>query len=117
MMLANFGWGSTWRWVATWNIVRVPLESLGAGWADRFHVWRMDWDADRIVLSVDGRVMNQLALAGTVEPDQRRDPFHQPHYMLLNMAVSGMNGGDPSRTAFPARFEIDYVRVFQRNSK
>ena len=61
--------------------------------------------------------MNQLALAGTVEPDQHRDPFHQPHYMLLNMAVSGMNGGDPSRTAFPARFEIDYVRVFQRNSK
>jgi len=26
----------------------------------------MDWDPTRIVLSVDGRVMNQLALAGTV---------------------------------------------------
>jgi beta-glucanase (GH16 family) len=113
MMLANFGWGSAWRWVATWNVVRVPLESFGAGWADRFHVWRMDWDPARIVLSVDSRVMNQMALAGTVEPDQHRDPFHQPHYMLLNMAVSGTNGGDPSRTAFPARFEIDYVRVYQ----
>jgi hypothetical protein len=37
--------------------------------------------------------------------------------MLLNLAVGGDNGGDPSQTVFPARFEIDYVRVFQRNSR
>jgi beta-glucanase (GH16 family) len=117
MVLANVAWGSSRRWVATWNSVRVPLESFGAGWADRFHVWRMDWDADRITLSVDGHVMNRMVLAGTVEPELRRDPFHQPHYMLLSLAVSGMNGGDPSRTAFPALFEVDYVRVYQRNGK
>jgi beta-glucanase (GH16 family) len=34
--------------------------------------------------------------------------------MLLNLAIGGTNGGDPSKTQFPARFEIDYVRVYQK---
>ena len=114
MLLANVGWGSARRWVATWNSVRVPLSALEPGWTERFHVWRMDWDPREIRLSMDGRVMHSVLLAGTVDIARRRDPFHQPHYMLLNLAVSGTNGGDPSRTAFPARFEVDYVRVYQR---
>jgi hypothetical protein len=32
---------------------------------------------------------------------------------LLNLAIGGNSGGDPSKTAFPARFEVDYVRVYQ----
>jgi len=31
----------------------------------------------------------------------------------LNLAIGGTAGGDPSATAFPARFEVDYVRVYQ----
>jgi beta-glucanase (GH16 family) len=42
------------------------------------------------------------------------NPFTQPHYMLLNLAVGGMNGGDPGNTKFPNRFEVDYVRVYQK---
>ena len=37
-----------------------------------------------------------------------------PHYMLLNLAIGGQNGGDPAARPFPARFEVDYVRVFQK---
>ena len=42
------------------------------------------------------------------------NPFKQPHYMLLNLAIGGMNGGDPKDTAFPSTLEIDYVRVYQK---
>ncbi len=35
-------------------------------------------------------------------------------YMLVNLAIGGQNGGDPSGTTFPARYEVDYVRVFQK---
>ena len=42
------------------------------------------------------------------------NPFKQPHYMLLNMAIGGQNGGDPTNTRFPALFEVDYVRVYQK---
>jgi hypothetical protein len=41
------------------------------------------------------------------------NPFKQPQYMLLNLAVGGMNGGDPANTEFPRKFEVDYVRVYQ----
>ena len=34
--------------------------------------------------------------------------------MLLDLAIGGKQGGDPSKTAFPARFEVDYVRVYQK---
>ena len=114
MLLANVGWGSGARWVATWDSVRTPIGTLGAGWTDAFHVWRMDWDAERIRLFVDGRLLNETTLAATVDAARHTDPFHQPHYMLLNLAIGGMNGGDPSPTAFPARFEVDYVRVYER---
>ena len=42
------------------------------------------------------------------------NPFRQKHYMLLNLAIGGLNGGDPDNTNFPNRFEVDYVRVFQK---
>jgi len=52
--------------------------------------------------------------------DDMRKPVKEfgPDDMLLNLAIGGMNGGDPSGTEFPARFEVDYVRVYQKgNSK
>jgi beta-glucanase (GH16 family) len=42
--------------------------------------------------------------------------FHEPHYIPLNLALGGTNGGDPSATEFPARFEVDYVRVYQKQA-
>jgi beta-glucanase (GH16 family) len=116
MLLANVGWASGTRWVAHWDSVRTPLADLGPHWADGFHIWRMEWDADRIRLYVDDRLLNETLLAGTIDSARHTDPFHQPHYMLLNLAVGGDNGGDPVLTTFPARFEVDYVRVYQRGS-
>lgn len=113
-LLANVAWGTDRRWTAKWASVKTPLEKLGGeGWARRFHTWRMDWDADTIELSVDGQVLNRVEVAKASNPDGFH-PFRQPHYLLLNLAVGGQNGGDPSGTEFPAKFEIDYVRVLQK---
>jgi hypothetical protein len=32
--------------------------------------------------------------------------------IILNLAI-GSNGGDPTNTSFPSRYEVDYVRVYQ----
>ena len=113
MLLANVAWGSPQRWVATWDSVRTPVASLGSGWADGFHVWRMDWDAQAIRLYMDDRLLNETAVSDTIDAGRHRDPFNAPHYMLLNLAIGGANGGDPSASTFPARFEVDYVRVYE----
>jgi beta-glucanase (GH16 family) len=72
----------------------------------------MDWDNDSIKLFLDEVLLNATALNKTVNPNGT-NPFHQPHYLLLNLAIGG-NGGDPSKSRFPVKYEIDYVRVYQK---
>jgi beta-glucanase (GH16 family) len=116
MVLANVAWGTETRWVPEWDIVRKPLAEFGdPDWSAKFHVWRMDWDERAITLSVDGLVMNTTDLSTTKNRNaDGRNPFHFPQYLLLSLAIGGSNGGDPSSTSFPARLEVDYVRVYQR---
>jgi beta-glucanase (GH16 family) len=114
LLLANVAWGSGRRWTPTWDSTRVPLLSFGRDWADAFHVWWLDGSRDRIDPHVDDRLMNVTALAAIpAGPRGPAHPFRQPHYLLLNLAIGGENGGDPAKTAFPARFEVDWVRVSQ----
>jgi hypothetical protein len=41
------------------------------------------------------------------------NPFRRPGYMLINQAIGGNNGGDPSGTTFPIKYMVDYVRVYK----
>jgi len=110
---ANFVAGTNTRWEGNWDAVSTPLSALGdADWDARFHVYRMDWNEQQIVLAVDGRELNSLDLAQLRNPDGQ-SPFVNPAYTLLNLALGGV-GGDPSGVAFPVHYEVDYVRVFQQ---
>lgn len=101
---------------AEWYSQAFATDSLGgAAWASRFHVWRMDWDAQAIALYCDDQLLNRVPLEKLVNKDGSGiNPFRQPHYMLLNLAIGGNNGGDTGATPFPNRFEVDYVRVYQK---
>ncbi len=101
---------------AEWYSKTKPVDSLGGkNWATKFHIWRMDWNENSISLYVDDLLMNQVELSKLVNKDGSGiNPFAQPHYMLLNLAIGGDNGGDPANTKFPNRFEVDYVRVYQK---
>jgi beta-glucanase (GH16 family) len=112
LLLANVAWGGE-QGRTAWDRSTTPLASFGKGWSNRFHVWRMDWDADTVRLFVDDRLLNETDLPTTVNPDGS-NPLRRPHYILLNLAIGGTEGGDPTATEFPARFEVDYVRVYQR---
>jgi beta-glucanase (GH16 family) len=114
-LLANVAWGGPAGARPMWDIIRKPLESLGnADWSKNFHVWRMFWDERSIRLSVDDVWMNDVDLDQTVNQDDSGvNPLRQPHYMLVNLAIGGTSGGDPSATAFPSRVEVDYIRVYQ----
>ena len=115
LLLANVAWSDS-NWTVKWNTERRPITQLGdAAWADNYHVWRMDWDEHEIRLYVDDLLLNRTSLDSTFNrSDGPANPLRQPHYLLLSLAIGGWNGGDPSRTGFPARFEVDYVRVYRR---
>lgn len=118
VLLANVAWGSRRQWEATWDKTRHPIAAFpDRDWPSKFHLWRMDWDERRIDLSVDGEQLNSTDLSRLTSPRTGRNPFHEPQYLLLSLAIGGVSGGDPSVTAFPGRFDVDYVRVFQRPAR
>jgi len=112
-VLANVACGTATRWTAKWDGSSKAISSLGANWSSSFHVWRMDWDDQNINLYLDDALMNGVPLSSMLNADGT-SPFKQKVYMILNLAIGGDNGGDPSGTTFPAKFEVDYVRVFQK---
>lgn len=116
-LLANAFWGDdNGRPVKDVNI--VPLAHFTEKdplWATQFHTWRMDWDEDFIRLYLDDELLNEVDLSTTIngKHGHGNNPFHAPMYLLLNLAV-GSNGGNVDADAMPMRYEIDYVRVYQK---
>ena len=98
-----------------WDTERIPLSQFTAqdpDWSSKFHVWRMDWNENSIQLHLDDALVNDFDVNSATRPDGT-NPFREKMFLLLNLAIGGINGGDPSDTAFPARFDVDYVRVYR----
>jgi beta-glucanase (GH16 family) len=119
VLLANVACASDNPREPEWWTTKKPLSTFNdAQWSNKFHLWRMDWDEKGIKLYVDGQLLNSVPLSDTVNQDKSGvNPFKAPQYMILNLAVGGESGGDPIETKFAARFEIDYVRVYQKAGK
>ncbi|ACQ78807.1 glycoside hydrolase family 16 [Beutenbergia cavernae DSM 12333] len=81
---------------------------------EAFHTYAVDWDAESITWSVDGEASFTYAREAAAERDTW--PFDTPFHLILNLAVGGGWGGAQGvdDAAFPARFEIDSVRVLGR---
>lgn len=116
-LLANIAIGTSKPYHAHWYSETKSIESLGGEkWASQFHVWRMDWDEESISLYVDDLLLNKVEMSKLNNRDSHGiNPFKQPHYLLLNLAMGGINGGSLNDTKFPNRFVVDYVRVYQKN--
>jgi arabinan endo-1,5-alpha-L-arabinosidase len=113
-VLANFGYSLDRK--TKWLANKTPITDLGGeAWSKEFHIWTMDWDEKKIDLLLDGKLMNHLDLADADNAD-RGNPFYRPVYFILNQAIGGNCGGDPSQTQFPIRFEVDWVRVYQHGN-
>ena len=101
--------GSTCAWAS----ITKNVSTFGADWPSQFHVWVMEWDAQKIDLFLDGTLMNHFNVADAV-PSGTTNPYvARPVYIIVNLAL-GANGGDPAATTFPIKYEVDYVRVYQR---
>lgn len=122
ILLANAAWGTAKDGVAKWDDAKHPIADIAAqskyktpqSWSEAFHTWRMDWDEYFIRIYVDDMLLNEIELSKTVnESEDGANPLREPHHMILNLAIGGTSGGDPAETSFPARFEVDWVRVYE----
>lgn len=120
-ILANAAWSSKSGSSPKWDSSKIPFSKFlqkDPDWVNKFHIWRMDWDHESIRLYLDDELLNEIPLSTTVngEHGEYTNPFKQPHYILLNLAM-GSNGGDIDDSALPMKYEIDYVRVYQKIKK
>ena len=121
-ILANVAWGNDRPYQAVWNSKKIPFTHFtnrDKAWAQQFHVWRMDWDETSIRLYLDDELLNEVPMSQTVNGEVGRNinPFTRKQYILLNLALGGDNGGEIDDAAFPMRYEIDYVRIYERSQK
>lgn len=115
-ILANVAHGTNKQYVAKWDDSKTNLKHFtdkNKDWVKQFHIWRMDWTPESINLYLDDELLNTTSLSETINPDGK-NPFLQPHFLLLNLAIGGQNGGEPKPATKQIKYEVDYVRVYQK---
>lgn len=79
-----------------------------------FHVYAVEWTPQYIKGFVDGECYFTFTNDG--KGDKSTWPFNAPFYVKLNLAWGGNWGGAQGidESKLPATYEIDYVRIFQK---
>lgn len=107
---------SKYNWMKSNNIgTSVMVENV----EERFIDYEMIWKPGSISLYVDGEFLVAYEYIASIEknvPYHQAWPFDQKFYLVLNLALGGWGGVQGiDDEAFPMRYEIDYVRVYQRD--
>jgi len=79
----------------------------------QFHVYSMEWDEHEIRSYVDD--IHYFTFSNEYTGSAAW-PFNRQFYLILNLAIGGNLGGKQGidDTLFPHVFEVDYVRLYQR---
>lgn len=79
---------------------------------DSFHVFAIEWTPEKIDFLLDDIVYNQIENPRISTAEW---PFDQAFYLIMNVSVGGMLGGQKGidDSVFPQQMVVDYVRVYQ----
>jgi beta-glucanase (GH16 family) len=76
-----------------------------------YHVYAVEWEATQLRFYVDG------VLHFSLNENSEMPIFENRMNIILNLAVGGIFDGDPNAsTMFPQHMDVDYVRVWQRQT-
>ena len=120
-VLANFAWGTNTRWTAKWDSYKKSMSSLltkDPDWLNKFHIWTLDWDENKMSIYLDSELLNEINLSTTLNGTaicSGQNPFKKPHFLLLNLALIS-NATTVSSLSFPTQYIVDYARVYQLNT-
>jgi beta-glucanase (GH16 family) len=95
--------------------IEAPYKLPAKRFADDFHIFAVEWDADSVSFYVDQNLYVRRTRAD-LQPGWKW-VFDKPFFLILNLAVGGDWPGNPdSSTVFPQSMLVDYVRVYQRSA-
>jgi len=85
---------------------------LSGKFIDGFNTFSIEWGPDRIEWLLNGKKYASKSSADV--PKGEKWVFDHEFFIILNLAVGGNWPGSPdASTSFPARVEVDYVRVYE----
>lgn len=79
--------------------------------SEQFHVYALEWEPSGLKWFVDDKEFFAFPYQGPA-----KWTFDRRMYLLVNLAIGGTWGGQQGidEKAFPQRFEVEYVRIYQR---
>lgn len=80
-----------------------------------FHEYAFEWNEDELTFFIDQK--HQVTFHRGDEnrlTDEGGWPFHQPFYLILNLAMGGWWGGSIDNSIFPVTMQFKYVKVYER---
>jgi beta-glucanase (GH16 family) len=89
---------------------------VSSGWTTpcdvrQFHDYAIEWNQDSIRWMLDDKRYYAVSIKNGENSTQE---FHEPFYLLLNLAIGGSWPKNPdSTTVFPDTVYVDYVRVYR----
>lgn len=92
-----------------WRKISTPsYVTYSSDWTQEFHTFGMAWSPSEVIYYVDGAETRRVS-------DDDYLITGQAMYLIANLAVGGDWPGSPdASTQFPATFEIDYIRAYER---
>jgi beta-glucanase (GH16 family) len=79
----------------------------------KWHIYSIEWNQDSIRWFLDG---NRYWGVNIKNGENDTQEFHEPFYLLLNLAIGGSWPKNPdATTVFPDTMYVDYVRVYLKN--
>jgi len=77
-----------------------------------FHQYMIEWDENKIQWYLDGILFKTISITAN-----NMNAFHQPFFIILNVAVGGLWPGSPDNTTvFPAEMLVDYIRYYEKST-
>lgn len=93
------------RWDVVSNLGRVDSGNIGS--YDDYHIYSLEWNYNKIDYYVDDVLIGH----SDISDDSKYFMFHQPHYILFDLAV-GASGGTPPTDVNDYTMYVDWVRVY-----
>lgn len=81
---------------------------------DDFHVYRMEWTPQSVSTYIDGKPIWSFDISSESCADCTE--FHEPHFVIVNLAVGGsypaLYSAEDISARIPAKLEADYIRIY-----
>ena len=96
-----FHWGDTQTGAYVNQGTTTYINNSGA-----YHLYSLIWTEQVMQILLDNEVFIEL-------PNDANNPYDNPHYLLMNIAVGGNLGGNVPTNFGTQIMEVDYVRIYR----